>query len=108
MADAVRRMRVRGGGEGDNAGGRGRGVAAIRRVDILAPKSCSAFALPAVRPVPYQSRRQWHRRPRMATPPPVPTKRKVLVTGAAGNIGSYFAEHSHNRYALRLMVRGDE
>ena len=31
--------------------------------------------------------------------------RKVLVTGAAGNIGSYFAEHSHQRYDLRLMVR---
>src|SRR5215218_4281375 len=32
-------------------------------------------------------------------------RRKVLVTGAAGNIGSYFAEHSHDRYELRLMVR---
>src|SRR5689334_12763036 len=32
-------------------------------------------------------------------------RRKVLVTGAAGNIGSYFAEHSHGRYDLRLMVR---
>src|SRR5688500_10296304 len=32
-------------------------------------------------------------------------RRKVLVTGAAGNIGSYFAEHSHRRYDLRLMVR---
>lgn len=33
-------------------------------------------------------------------------KRKVLVTGAAGRIGSYFATH-HNRekYDLRLMVR---
>lgn len=35
-------------------------------------------------------------------------KRKVLVTGAAGHIGSYFAEHSHKRYDLRLMVRGNE
>lgn len=36
-------------------------------------------------------------------------KRRVLVTGAAGNIGSYFAEHSHDRYELRLMVRdGDK
>ena len=35
-------------------------------------------------------------------------RRKVLVTGAAGNIGSYFAEQSHGRYDLRLMVRGDE
>ena len=25
------------------------------------------------------------------------TRRRVLVTGAAGNIGSYFAEHSHGR-----------
>src|SRR4051812_48356318 len=32
-------------------------------------------------------------------------RRKVLVTGAAGNIGSYFAEHSHAKYDLRLMVR---
>jgi NAD(P)-dependent dehydrogenase (short-subunit alcohol dehydrogenase family) len=29
----------------------------------------------------------------------------VLVTGAAGNIGSYFAEHARDRYALRLMAR---
>src|SRR5689334_5102562 len=35
-------------------------------------------------------------------------RRRVLVTGAAGNIGSYFAEHSHTRYDLRLMVRGDQ
>jgi nucleoside-diphosphate-sugar epimerase len=35
-------------------------------------------------------------------------RRRVLVTGAAGNIGSYFAEHSRDRYDLRLMVRGDE
>jgi UDP-glucose 4-epimerase len=33
------------------------------------------------------------------------TKRHVLVTGAAGRIGSYFAEHSRDRYQLRLMVR---
>lgn len=32
-------------------------------------------------------------------------RRRVLVTGAAGEIGSYFAEHAHTRYALRLMVR---
>jgi nucleoside-diphosphate-sugar epimerase len=32
----------------------------------------------------------------------------VLVTGAAGNIGSYFAEHSRHRYDLRLMVREKE
>jgi dTDP-4-dehydrorhamnose reductase len=35
-------------------------------------------------------------------------RRRILVTGAAGNIGSYFAEHSHRRYDLRLMIRGDE
>src|SRR6476620_96833 len=35
-------------------------------------------------------------------------RRKVLVTGAAGNIGSYFAEHSQEKYDLRLMIRGDE
>jgi NAD(P)-dependent dehydrogenase (short-subunit alcohol dehydrogenase family) len=44
-----------------------------------------------------------------ACPENQPTQRQqVLVTGAAGNIGSYFAEHSHRRYQLRLMVRGDE
>src|SRR5438477_6137422 len=32
-------------------------------------------------------------------------RRRVLVTGAAGNIGSYFAEHAHDRYELRLMVQ---
>lgn len=31
-----------------------------------------------------------------------PKRRKVLVTGAAGNIGSYFAEHSHQKYELVL------
>ena len=36
---------------------------------------------------------------------PLPTRRRVLVTGAAGRIGSYFAEHSHTRYALRLTDR---
>jgi len=35
-------------------------------------------------------------------------RRAVLVTGAAGSIGSYFAEQSRDKYALRLMVRGDE
>ena len=35
-------------------------------------------------------------------------RRRVLVTGAAGNIGSYFAERAHRRYDLRLMVHGDE
>ena len=32
-------------------------------------------------------------------------RRRVLVTGAAGRIGSYFAEHAENKYDLRLMVR---
>lgn len=32
----------------------------------------------------------------------------MLVAGAAGRIGSYFAEHTRDKYALRLMVRGDE
>ena len=36
------------------------------------------------------------------------TRRHVLVTGAAGRIGSYFAEHSRDRYELRLMVREDD
>src|SRR5688500_8432770 len=36
-------------------------------------------------------------------------RRKVLVTGAAVNIGSYFAEQSHRKYNLRHMVRaGDD
>ncbi len=32
-------------------------------------------------------------------------RRRVLLTGAAGNIGSFFAEHAHDRYDLRLMVQ---
>jgi NAD(P)-dependent dehydrogenase (short-subunit alcohol dehydrogenase family) len=35
-------------------------------------------------------------------------QRLVLVTGAAGRIGSYFAEQSKSRYRLRLMVREGE
>jgi nucleoside-diphosphate-sugar epimerase len=31
-------------------------------------------------------------------------RRRILVTGATGRIGSYFAEHSHGKYELRLMV----
>ncbi len=34
-----------------------------------------------------------------------PKRRRVLVTGAAGNIGSYFAEHSHQKYELVLCDR---
>jgi hypothetical protein len=37
---------------------------------------------------------------------PAHVRRTVLVTGAAGNIGSYFAERSRARYDLRLMIRG--
>ena len=37
-----------------------------------------------------------------------PKRRKILVTGAAGNIGSYFAAHSHKRYDLRLMIRAKD
>lgn len=36
------------------------------------------------------------------------TRRRVLVTGAAGRIGSYFAERAKNSYDLRLMIREDE
>ncbi len=37
--------------------------------------------------------------------PPASRKRNVLVTGAAGRIGSYFAEHAAERYDLSLMIR---
>lgn len=37
-----------------------------------------------------------------------PQRRKVLVTGASGSIGSYFSEHSHDRYDLSLMVHVPE
>src|SRR2546430_25222 len=36
------------------------------------------------------------------------TRRSVLVTGAAGNIGSYFAEQSCKRYKLRLLVHDED
>ena len=36
------------------------------------------------------------------------SERLVLVTGAAGNIGSYFAEQNRGRYRLRLMLRDDD
>ena len=36
-------------------------------------------------------------------------KRKVLVTGGAGRIGGYFAQHHDpEKYELRLMIKGDE
>ena len=41
-------------------------------------------------------------------PEAVATKRRVLATGAAGNIGAYFAEHSSGRYDLRLLVHKAE
>jgi UDP-glucose 4-epimerase len=41
----------------------------------------------------------------LACAPASQQRRKVLVTGAAGNIGSYFAEHSREKYELRLMIR---
>jgi UDP-glucose 4-epimerase len=37
-----------------------------------------------------------------------PGQRRVLVTGAAGRIGSYFAEQAADRYRLRLMVRSGD
>ena len=40
---------------------------------------------------------------------PTPARRRrVLVTGAAGRIGSNFARRSADRYDLRLMVHPDE
>ncbi|HEX8341080.1 MAG TPA: NAD(P)-dependent oxidoreductase [Tepidisphaeraceae bacterium] len=33
-------------------------------------------------------------------------KRRVLVTGASGNIGRYFALHNKDRYELRLLAHG--
>lgn len=33
------------------------------------------------------------------------TRRKVLVTGGAGRIGSYFARHSHQKYEFTLLER---
>ncbi|MEX0653224.1 MAG: NAD(P)-dependent oxidoreductase [Phycisphaeraceae bacterium] len=38
-----------------------------------------------------------------ARSPSRPKRRRVFVTGAAGNIGSYFARQSHERYDLTLM-----
>ncbi len=39
---------------------------------------------------------------------PSKKKKTVLVTGAAGNIGSYFAEHARDRYKLILLEREGE
>jgi len=46
----------------------------------------------------------------LRSPPFAPLERptRVLVTGAAGQIGSYFAQQSHARYQLTLMVLGNE
>ncbi len=35
-------------------------------------------------------------------------RRTVLVTGAAGNIGSYFAEQAHQKYDLRMLVHHED
>ena len=35
-------------------------------------------------------------------------RRRVVVTGAAGRIGSYFARHNANRYDLLLLVQSDD
>lgn len=44
-----------------------------------------------------------------ATRPDVARTRRVLVTGAAGNIGAYYAEHAPAHHTRRLMVRpGDD
>jgi UDP-glucose 4-epimerase len=45
------------------------------------------------------------------SPQPIPPRKSkegkplVLVTGASGNIGTHFAEHADQKYALRLMVQ---
>jgi len=41
----------------------------------------------------------------LVTRTPSELHRRVLVTGAAGRIGSYFAEHAREQYELRLMVQ---
>ncbi len=41
-------------------------------------------------------------------PPDTRARRRVLVTGAAGNIGSYFTRKLHHKYDLRLMVRDQD
>lgn len=46
--------------------------------------------------------------PKDAAARPSKKKQTVLVTGAAGNIGSYFAEHAADRYKLILMEREGE
>ena len=35
-------------------------------------------------------------------------RRRVLITGAAGRIGSYLAAKISKEHSLRLMVRGNE
>ncbi len=45
---------------------------------------------------------------RIQVPVQAPQHRAVLVAGAAGHIGSYFAEHSHQHYHLTLMVHQPE
>lgn len=43
-----------------------------------------------------------------APQPPPSTPRPVLITGAAGRIGADLSQRLHEKYALRLMVRGNE
>jgi NAD(P)-dependent dehydrogenase (short-subunit alcohol dehydrogenase family) len=46
--------------------------------------------------------------PVVSKQPPDPQRRQILITGAAGRIGSSLASHAIQKYDLRLMVRGDE
>ncbi len=38
----------------------------------------------------------------------MPSRKLVLVTGAAGRIGSYFCRHTHDTYRLRMLVHREE
>jgi NAD(P)-dependent dehydrogenase (short-subunit alcohol dehydrogenase family) len=40
--------------------------------------------------------------------PAIAQKRAVLVTGASGNIGAYFAEHAAEKYRLILMIHSEK
>lgn len=41
-------------------------------------------------------------------PGPTRQRRRVLVTGASGNIGSYFCEHRHDQYEFTMTVQPGE
>ncbi|HEX8371280.1 MAG TPA: NAD(P)-dependent oxidoreductase [Chthoniobacterales bacterium] len=47
-------------------------------------------------------------KPRRAPVAPAGEKRRVLLTGATGNIGSFLAQQMHETYDLRLLVRSPE